>query len=76
MVDADLNDSMLIFVLEAIQTIKAVLGDLFIIKGLNFNGNNMLTDVSMKALVEFSKNNLSIKVLSIEKFKVSFQGLN
>ena len=45
------------------------------IKGLNFNGNYHLTDMALKALVQYSKDNTSIKVLSIEKFKVSFQGL-
>lgn len=76
LVDANLNDQMLLVILSTLHTIKVVLGDKFVIKGLNFNGNYHLTDMALKGLVQFSKDNTSIKVLSVEKFKVSYQGLS
>jgi len=46
------------------------------IKGLNLNGNVELTDYSLRVLIEFVKKYQSIKVLSMERFKVSHASLN
>jgi hypothetical protein len=45
------------------------------IKGLNLNGNTDLGDKSLKLTTEMLKQLHSIKVLSIERFKVSYNSL-
>ena len=45
------------------------------LKGLNLNNNSDLTDQSIKALQNFASQVHSLRVLSIEKFAASHQGI-
>ena len=79
-IDASLTDNQLQNLMETLAMIAMKSADSnhshFQIKGLNLNGNVELTDYSLRVLTEFVKKYQSIRVLSIERFKVSHASLN
>ena len=74
LVDAGLQDYQLTFFIQTINIIMTALKDNLVIKGLNFNSNSDLTDSSLRVIIDFMKGT-RIKVLSIEKFSASHQGI-
>ena len=79
-IDANLTNGQLQNLIDTLEMISNLVKEDehsdFEIKGLNLNGNYELTDVSLRSLVDFVKKNKAIKVLSIERFKVSHSSLN
>lgn len=75
LVDAKLQDEQLEFFISTIQIIQAALQHKFVIKGLNFNFNPELTDKSLKCILSFITSVKTVKVLSLEKMRLSHQGI-